>query len=227
MTRTKRRDGLLRRRDLRLWSPMDVAPRLRRRARLASPRGRARCAGARDRRRRSCSPGRPRWPRSRSHRARSPGAPRRAGARRAFRVYYLFGGLLDGRAPRRRLAPPRGRALGRPGRRSSTSASRSGVALAVPLTAAGHRDRDPRRRDAPRALPGAVLAIVGNSLGTVAAVAVALHRAPPPAARQRPRSSPGSPSPPSGARSPASARPESRSFSAAAAAAALRRLRRP
>lgn len=100
---------------------------------------------------------------------------------RTFRVYYLGGGLLTAAllgagsllfAGRRWAAPLAllytGLALG--------------VAIAVPLTAPVTGDSIPLAQDHLDFIPARLLAIAGNSLGTLAAVAVALLTV-----RRRPR----------------------------------------
>jgi hypothetical protein len=92
---------------------------------------------------------------------------------RAFRVYYLGGGLLTAAllgagslllAGRRWAAPLAllyaGLAIG--------------VAIAVPLTAAVSGDSIPEAQDHLDFVPARLLAIAGNSLGTLAAVVAAL-----------------------------------------------------
>ena len=92
---------------------------------------------------------------------------------RAFRVYYLFGGLLT--APLlgvgslllagRRWALPLGLLY---------AGLAVGVAVAAPLHAAVGGAGVPHAQDVLAFLPTRLLAVVGNSLGTLAVVAVAL-----------------------------------------------------
>jgi hypothetical protein len=92
---------------------------------------------------------------------------------RAFRVYYLCGGLLT--APLlgvgsllltgRRWAAPLGFVY---------SGIAAGVALAVPLTAPVSGTSIPEAQQHLDFWPARVLAILGNSLGTLAVVAIAL-----------------------------------------------------
>jgi hypothetical protein len=91
----------------------------------------------------------------------------------AFRVYYLFGGLLT--APLlgvgslllagRRWAAPIGLLY---------TGLAVGIALAEPLTAPVSGDSIPDAQDHLDFLPARLLAVLGNSLGTLAVVAVAL-----------------------------------------------------
>jgi hypothetical protein len=90
-----------------------------------------------------------------------------------FRVYYLFGGLLT--APlfgvgsllrlRLRLAAPVGLAY---------AGLALGVAVAAPLTRSVHGSGIPHAQDHLDLFPARVLAIAGNTLGTLAVVAVAV-----------------------------------------------------
>jgi hypothetical protein len=92
---------------------------------------------------------------------------------RAFRVYYLCGGLLT--APLlgvgslllsgRRWAAPLGLLY---------SGLAVGVALAVPLSPAVSGDSIPQAQDHLDLWPARLLAILGNSLGTLAVVLIAL-----------------------------------------------------
>ena len=91
----------------------------------------------------------------------------------AFRVYYLFGGLLT--APLlgvgslllagRRWAGPLGLAY---------AGLAVGVAIAVPLTAPVGGDSIPEAQQHLDFVPARLLAVLGNTLGTLAVVAVAL-----------------------------------------------------
>ncbi|MBA2537590.1 MAG: hypothetical protein H0V20_09195 [Actinobacteria bacterium] len=91
----------------------------------------------------------------------------------AFRVYYLFGGLLT--APllgvgsllfaRKRWAAPIGLLY---------CGLAVGIALAEPLTRAVSGESIPQAQAHLDLVPARVLAIVGNSLGTFAVIAVAL-----------------------------------------------------
>lgn len=91
----------------------------------------------------------------------------------AFRVYYLFGGLLT--APLlgvgsllllgRRWAAPLGLLY---------TGLAVGIALAVPLVASVSGDEIPAAQDHLDFVPGRLVAVLGNSLGTLAVVAVAL-----------------------------------------------------
>lgn len=91
----------------------------------------------------------------------------------AFRVYYLFGGLLA-------AALLGAGSLARVGVRGITPLTllyiglAIGVAVAVPLTAPVTGDSIPEAQAHLALFPARVLAIVANSLGTLAAVAVAL-----------------------------------------------------
>lgn len=91
----------------------------------------------------------------------------------AFRVYYLFGGLLA-------AALLGAGSLARIGVRRITPLTllyiglAVGVAVAVPLTAPVTGGSIPEAQDHLALLPARVLAIVGNSLGTLAAITVAL-----------------------------------------------------
>src|SRR5262249_49528327 len=90
-----------------------------------------------------------------------------------FRVYYLFGGLLT--APlfgvgsllrlRLRWATPVGLLY---------AGFAAGVAIAAPITGAVHGSAIPHAQDHLDLLPARLLAIAGNSLGTLAVVVVAL-----------------------------------------------------
>ena len=90
-----------------------------------------------------------------------------------FRVYYLFGGLLT--APLlgvgslllrgRRWAGPLGLAY---------TGLAVGVAIAVPLTAPVVGESIPEAQDHLDFFPARLLAVLGNTLGTLAVVAVAL-----------------------------------------------------
>jgi hypothetical protein len=90
-----------------------------------------------------------------------------------FRVYYLFGGLLT--APLlgvgslllvgRRWAGPLGLAY---------AGLAVGVVVAVPLTSPVTGDSIPEAQDHLDFVPARLLAVLGNSLGTLAVVAVAL-----------------------------------------------------
>jgi hypothetical protein len=90
-----------------------------------------------------------------------------------FRVYYLFGGLLTaallgvGSLLLRRLrwASPLGLVY---------AGLAAGVAVAVPLTAPVTGDSIPEAQDHLDFVPARLLAVLGNSLGTLAIVAVAL-----------------------------------------------------
>lgn len=91
----------------------------------------------------------------------------------AFRVYYLAGGLLT--------APLLGAgSLLLAGRRWAAPAAlvftglAIGVALAVPLEASVTGTEVPEAQDVLAVWPARVLAIAGNSLGTLAVVAIAL-----------------------------------------------------
>jgi hypothetical protein len=92
---------------------------------------------------------------------------------RVFRVYYLFGGLLT--------APLLGAgSLLLAGRRSAAAAAflwvglAAGVAVSEPLTHPVGGSGIPAAQDHLDLLPARLLAIVGNSAGTVAVVGVAL-----------------------------------------------------
>jgi hypothetical protein len=91
----------------------------------------------------------------------------------SFRVYYLFGGLLT--APllgagslllmRRRWAAPVGFLY---------TGLAVGIALAAPLTSPVAGESIPEAQDHLELVPGRLVAILGNSLGTLAVVAVAV-----------------------------------------------------
>ena len=92
---------------------------------------------------------------------------------RAFRAYYLFGGLLT--------APLLGAgSLVLVGRRWAVGVAlfyaglAVGVALAAPLHGSFAGSAIPAAQDHLRFLPARLLAILGNSLGSLAAIAVAL-----------------------------------------------------
>jgi hypothetical protein len=90
-----------------------------------------------------------------------------------FRVYYLFGGLLTASLlgvgslllVGRRWAAPLGLLY---------TGLAVGVAIAVPLTSPVTGDSIPEAQDHLDFFPARFLAVVGNSLGTLAVVAVAL-----------------------------------------------------
>jgi hypothetical protein len=91
----------------------------------------------------------------------------------AFRVYYLFGGLLTAALlgvgslllAGRRWAAPLGLLY---------TGLAVGVAIAVPLTAPVTGDSIPSAQEHLDFWPARLLAVLGNSLGTIAVVAVAL-----------------------------------------------------
>lgn len=91
----------------------------------------------------------------------------------AFRVYYLFGGLLA-------AALLGAGSLARAGVRGMTPLTllyiglAAGVAVAVPLTAEVSGNSIPEAQAHLALFPARVLAILGNTLGTIAALAVAL-----------------------------------------------------
>ncbi len=90
-----------------------------------------------------------------------------------FRVYYLFGGLLTAALlgvgslllVGRRWAAPLGLLY---------AGLATGVAIAVPLTAPVGGDTIPEAQDHLDLVPARLLAILGNSAGTIAIVVVAL-----------------------------------------------------
>ena len=90
-----------------------------------------------------------------------------------FRVYYLFGGLLTAALlgvgslllAGRRWAAPLGLVY---------TGLAVGVAIAVPLTAPVAGDSIPEAQDHLDFVPARLLAVLGNSAGTVAVVGVAL-----------------------------------------------------
>ena len=102
-----------------------------------------------------------------------PGARPRAGAIRIFRVYYLFGGLLTAALlgvgslllVGRRWAAPLGLLY---------TGLAVGVAVAVPLTSPVGGESIPEAQAHLDFLPARLVAMLGNSLGTLAVVAVAL-----------------------------------------------------
>ena len=92
---------------------------------------------------------------------------------RAFRVYYLFGGLLT--------APLLGAgSLLLAGRRRALHVAfvytglAIGVAVAVPLTSPVREGSIPKAQDHLHFLPARLVAVLGNSAGTLAVVAVAV-----------------------------------------------------
>ena len=90
-----------------------------------------------------------------------------------FRVYYLFGGLLTAALlgvgslllAGRRWAAPLGLVY---------AGLAVGVAIAVPLTSPVTGDSIPEAQEHLDFLPARLVAVLGNSLGTIAVVAVAL-----------------------------------------------------
>ena len=90
-----------------------------------------------------------------------------------FRVYYLFGGLLTAALlgvgslllAGRRWAAPAGIVY---------AGLAVGIAIAVPLTAPVAGDSIPEAQEHLDVWPARVLAVLGNSLGTIVVVAVAL-----------------------------------------------------
>ncbi len=90
-----------------------------------------------------------------------------------FRVYYLFGGLLTAALlgvgslllTGRRWAAPLGLVY---------AGLAVGVAIAVPLTSPVTGDSIPEAQEHLDFVPARLLAVLGNSLGTIAVVAVAL-----------------------------------------------------
>lgn len=92
---------------------------------------------------------------------------------RAFRVYYLFGGLLT--APLLGLGSLRlaGRRWAGPLALAYTGLA-VGVAIAMPLTAHVAGSSIPEAQAHLDFVPARLLAVLGNSLGTLAAVGVAL-----------------------------------------------------
>jgi hypothetical protein len=91
----------------------------------------------------------------------------------SFRVYYLFGGLLTAALlgvgslllVGRRWAAPVGLLY---------AGLAAGVAIAVPLTSPVTGDSIPQAQDHLDFVPARLIAVLGNSLGTLAVVAVAL-----------------------------------------------------
>lgn len=100
---------------------------------------------------------------------------------RAFRVYYLGGALLTAALLGAGSLLLVGRRWAAPLALVYTGLA-IGVALAVPLTTAVSGDSIPEAQDHLALVPARLLAIAGNSLGTLAAVAVALFTL-----RRRPR----------------------------------------
>ncbi len=92
---------------------------------------------------------------------------------RAFRVYYLGGALLTAALLGAGSLLFAGRRWAAPVALLYTGLA-IGVAIAVPLTAAVTGDSIPEAQDYLELVPARALAIAGNSLGTLAAVAVAL-----------------------------------------------------
>jgi hypothetical protein len=92
---------------------------------------------------------------------------------RAFRAYYLFGGLLTapllGVGSLLRAGVRRAGAVG-----LAYAGLAVGVAIAVPVTGSFAGSGIPPAQDHLDLLPARVLAILGNGLGTLAAVAVAV-----------------------------------------------------
>jgi hypothetical protein len=92
---------------------------------------------------------------------------------RSFRVYYLFGGLLTAALLGAGSLLRWGKAWAAPLALVYTGLA-VGVALAMEITAPVTGDSIPEAQEHLDLFPARVLAIVGNGLGTVAAVAVAL-----------------------------------------------------
>jgi hypothetical protein len=92
---------------------------------------------------------------------------------RSFRVYYLFGGLLTAALLGAGSLLRRGGAWVAPLTLVYTGLA-VGVALAMEITAPVTGDSIPEAQEHLDLFPARVLAIVGNGLGTLAAVAVAL-----------------------------------------------------
>ena len=101
------------------------------------------------------------------------GRGRRVGRRRLPRLLPLRR-APDRAAPRLRLAPLRRLALRAAPSRSSTRAWPSGIAIAVPLTAHVTGSSIPAAQDHLDFVPARLVALLGNSLGTIAVVVVAL-----------------------------------------------------
>ena len=105
--------------------------------------------------------------------ARSPGAPRPAGARPRFALYYLGGGLLT-------AALLGAGSLLLVGRRWASPVAlvyvglAVGVAIAAPLQIELSGTEIPEAQDVLDLWPARILAILGNSLGTLAVVVVAI-----------------------------------------------------
>ncbi len=93
---------------------------------------------------------------------------------RAFRAYYLFGGLLV--APLLGLGSLARAGWARAGALALAYAGLAvGVAVAMPLHGVFPADALPAAGDHLNVLPGRVIAVAGNSLGTIAVVGVALR----------------------------------------------------
>jgi len=92
---------------------------------------------------------------------------------RAFRVYYLGGGLLTAALLGAGSLLLAGRRWAAPVALVYTGLA-IGVAVAVPLTATVTGTSIPEAQDHLDVVPARLLAILGNSLGTLAAVSVAL-----------------------------------------------------
>lgn len=92
---------------------------------------------------------------------------------RAFRVYYLGGGLLTAALLGAGSLLLAGRAWAAPLALVYTGLA-VGVAIAVPLTAPVAGDSIPEAQEHLDFVPARLLAVAGNSLGTLAAVAIAV-----------------------------------------------------
>jgi hypothetical protein len=92
---------------------------------------------------------------------------------RSFRVYYLFGGLLTAALLGAGSLLRAGKAWAAPVALVYTGLA-VGVALAMEVTAPVTGDSIPAAQDHLELVPARVVAIVGNGLGTLAAVGVAI-----------------------------------------------------
>jgi hypothetical protein len=92
---------------------------------------------------------------------------------RAFRVYYLAGGLLTAPLLGAGSLLLRGHRWAAPLAFAYAGLS-VGIAVAVPLTASVDGTAIPRAQDHLDFFPARLLAVLGNSLGTLAVVAIAL-----------------------------------------------------
>ena len=134
---------------------------------------------------RSSPPGPRRWPRMPSRRRPWPGERPRGGATPPSASTTSSAGS----SPRRCSASARSSSCGRrwaaPLGLLYTGLA-VGVAIAVPLTAPVTGDSIPEAQDHLDFVPARLLAVLGNSIGTVLVIGIALLDDPPPAGRERP-----------------------------------------